>query len=61
MADRIVPVVQVIIGSPSEYTGLWVLLGMLFYAVQLYADFTGGIDITLGIAQVSRNGISGKF
>lgn len=51
VADRIVPVVQVIIGSPSEYTGLWVLLGMLFYAVQLYADFTGGIDITLGIAQ----------
>lgn len=24
---------------------------MLFYAAQLYADFTGGIDITIGIAQ----------
>ena len=25
---------------------------MLFYAAELYADFTGGIDITIGIAQM---------
>jgi D-alanyl-lipoteichoic acid acyltransferase DltB (MBOAT superfamily) len=37
--------------DPDYYTGGFVLLGMLFYAVQLYADFTGGIDITIGIAR----------
>lgn len=25
---------------------------MLIYAVELYADFTGGIDITIGIAEL---------
>ena len=25
---------------------------MLFYTYQLYADFTGGIDITIGISEV---------
>ncbi|MBQ2306927.1 MAG: MBOAT family protein, partial [Clostridia bacterium] len=25
---------------------------VLFYAIQLYADFTGGIDITIGVAQM---------
>ena len=25
---------------------------MFLYAIQLYADFTGGIDITIGIAQM---------
>ena len=51
IADRIAPAVGVIMSDPDYYTGGFVLLGMLFYAVQLYADFTGGIDITIGIAQ----------
>ena len=28
------------------------LVGMVFYAIELYADFTGGIDITIGVAQM---------
>jgi len=51
VADRISVVVANIMGEPDYYTGAYVLLGMLFYAAQLYADFTGGIDITIGIAQ----------
>lgn len=38
--------------DPEYYTGGFVFVGMIFWAVQLYADFTGGIDITIGIAQV---------
>ncbi len=52
VADRIGVAVVTLMGEPSEYTGAFVVLGMLFYATQLYADFTGGIDITIGIAQV---------
>lgn len=52
IADRLVAVVTVMIGSPEEYRGVYVLLTMFLYAIELYADFTGGIDITIGIAQV---------
>lgn len=52
IADRISPAVIMLMDDPSYYDGAFVVIGMLFYAVQLYADFTGGIDITIGIAQV---------
>ena len=34
-----------------DYNGAYVFVAMLFYAFQLYCDFTGGIDITIGIAE----------
>jgi D-alanyl-lipoteichoic acid acyltransferase DltB (MBOAT superfamily) len=52
IADRILVAVNTIIRAPDEYQGAFVFIGMLFYALQLYADFTGGIDITIGIAEV---------
>lgn len=51
IADRIVAGVNTIIHNPEQYQGAYVLVGMLFYACELYADFTGGIDITIGVAQ----------
>ena len=39
-------------GGRQQYQGAYVFAGMLFYALELYADFTGGIDITIGIAEV---------
>lgn len=52
IADRILVAVNTIIRNPDTYQGAYVLVGALFYALQLYADFTGGIDITIGIAEV---------
>ncbi len=52
IADRILVGVNTIIRNPDQYQGVFVLIGMLFYAFELYADFTGGIDITIGVAQV---------
>ncbi len=51
VADRILVAVNAIIKNPDTYDGVFVFFGMLFYALELYADFTGGIDITIGIAQ----------
>lgn len=51
VADRLMAVVNTLSGSPEEYQGLYVLLLMVIYAATLYADFTGGIDITIGVAQ----------
>lgn len=52
IADRILPAVTTIIRNPETYQGSYVLVGMLFYALELYADFTGGIDMVIGIAEV---------
>lgn len=52
IADRMLVGVKEIIGAPDTYFGFYVFLGAIFYALELYADFTGGIDITIGIAEV---------
>lgn len=51
IADRMLVGVNAIVRNPESYSGAYVFLGMLFYALELYADFTGGIDITIGVAQ----------
>ena len=50
IADRLITGVTTLIGG-EMYSGAYVFVAMLFYAFQLYCDFTGGIDITIGIAQ----------
>jgi D-alanyl-lipoteichoic acid acyltransferase DltB (MBOAT superfamily) len=52
IADRMLAAVTALISDTQSYRGVFVLCLMAFYALQLYADFTGGIDITIGIAQV---------
>lgn len=52
IADRVLVGVNALIGDTETYTGAYVLVVIFFYALELYADFTGGIDITIGIAQV---------
>ncbi len=51
IADRMLVGVNAIVRNPESYSGAYVFLGMLFYALELYADFTGGIDITIGVAE----------
>lgn len=51
VADRLMAVVRTLSGGPDEYQGVYVLVLMAVYAVTLYADFTGGIDVTIGAAE----------
>ncbi|MBQ9941974.1 MAG: MBOAT family protein [Christensenellaceae bacterium] len=52
IADRVYPMVSAIFSSsPTEHSGGVFLLGMLAYALQIYTDFSGGIDIARGAAQ----------
>ncbi len=51
IADRVLVAMNVLLDSPDEYKGAYVLLLILLYSIQIYADFTGGIDITIGIAE----------
>lgn len=47
---------SVIIATLSEntesYTGGYALLAMFMYSILLYADFSGGIDVVLGISKI---------
>lgn len=51
IADRLLPAVTTLCGNPEIYGGGYFILATVLYAAELYADFTGGIDITIGIAQ----------
>ena len=50
IANRISLIVTAIAGETEKYSGAYALLAMLLYSVQLYADFSGGMDIMLGIS-----------
>ena len=52
VADRLVHAVTAIGQNPEQYRGSFVLVGMICYTLQIYADFSGGIDIVIGAAQV---------
>ena len=52
IADRLLVAVTALCGDPAAYKGAYVFIGAVLYAAELYADFTGGIDITIGVAQV---------
>ena len=52
IADRLMPAVPELHAGWKHLSGAYVLIMMVFWAIVLYADFTGGIDITIGIAQM---------
>lgn len=51
IADRIMVAIKPLISPDNTYDGAYVFLLIIFYSIQIYADFTGGIDITIGIAE----------
>ena len=52
VADTAMIAVKALVASPEEYQGAYVFLLILLYSVQIYGDFTGGIDVTIGYAEL---------
>ena len=52
IADRAVIAINTVIADYNSYNGTTLTFTILLYALQLYADFSGGIDISRGIAQI---------
>lgn len=50
IADRLAIPVNDIYGNTADYHGIYLLLATFFFAVQVYADFSGYTDIALGSA-----------
>ena len=52
IADRADQVVTYIFGSYDSLPWFIILFGLFMYAIELYADFAGGMDIALGISEL---------
>ncbi len=52
IADRMFAAINTVTTDYTSYAGQIILLSALMYALQLYADFSGGIDIARGVAQI---------
>lgn len=52
IADRMVMIVNTLLTTKNDYSNFASLLLVLVYTFQLYADFSGGIDIIRGVAQM---------
>lgn len=61
IAARLGVIVSAISAEPERFDGAYALAAMLLYAVQLYADFSGGIDVVLGISRMLGLRMSENF
>lgn len=61
IAARAGMIVSALAEDPARYGGAYALIAMLLYSVQLYADFSGGIDIALGVSRMLGVRLSENF
>jgi alginate O-acetyltransferase complex protein AlgI len=52
VADRLAVFVNQVYNNPADYTGLQLITATIFFAFQIYCDFSGYSDIAIGSAQV---------
>jgi alginate O-acetyltransferase complex protein AlgI len=52
IADRLSGYVNLIYATPTEYSGLPLLMATFFFTIQIYCDFSGYCDIAIGSAQM---------
>lgn len=52
IADRIATPVRYIFDNYAQFHGVFILFGAICYSIQIYADFSGGIDAIKGISEV---------
>lgn len=52
VADRLAIFVNTVYNNVNNNKGFLILIATIFYSIQLYADFSGCVDIARGIAQI---------
>lgn len=48
IADRALPLIDAVFGNHTPYGGAVIVISVLLYSLQQYADFSGGIDLVTG-------------
>jgi D-alanyl-lipoteichoic acid acyltransferase DltB (MBOAT superfamily) len=61
VADRLAIYVDAVYNHPADHSGLPVILATIFYAVQIYCDFSGYTDIALGAAKMLGYDLTENF
>ena len=61
IADRLAVVVNAVYNNPTEFTGAPLILATVFFAFQIYCDFSGYSDIAIGTAQVMGYNLMDNF
>lgn len=61
IADTLMIAISTILGTPEKYEGMYVLYLILAYSAEIYADFTGGIDIAIGVGELLGIKITENF
>lgn len=61
ISDRAGVIAATVFGNYTQYRGTMLFAGVLFYCIQLYCDFSGGIDITRGAAQMFGINLAENF
>ena len=52
IADRAAIYVNEVFGNYSNYSGIVIVMAVILYTVQIYAEFSGCIDIVRGVGQI---------
>lgn len=52
IADRLAIAVNAVYSSPHDFTGLTLIIATVFFAIQIFCDFSGYSDIAIGAAHV---------
>jgi D-alanyl-lipoteichoic acid acyltransferase DltB (MBOAT superfamily) len=52
VADSLAPFVDQIFAEPNAFTSINLVIGVIFYAFQIYCDFSGYSDIAIGFARI---------
>ncbi|SIR10259.1 MBOAT family O-acyltransferase [Pontibacter lucknowensis] len=52
VADRLAPMVNTVYNNPTEYEGIPLITATVFFAFQIYCDFSGYSDMAIGAARV---------
>lgn len=61
VADKLAEIVGIVITNLNDYYGINILIAIIFYAIQLYADFSGYMDIAIGCSKILGIKIAENF
>lgn len=61
IAARAGTIIAAISADPEKYRGGYALVAMLLYSVQLYSDFSGGMDMVIGGSRILGVTLSENF
>ena len=52
IADRVAGFVSAAVAQRETYSGPYILIAIFAYSMEIYSDFSGGIDVAIGVAEM---------